>query len=132
MTAIRLIQFPKFENSNGKLAVYENGVNVPFPIKRVFTISGKENDVRGEHAHKKCTQLLICIHGEIRIDCDDGSNITHYVLNNMSVGLLIPPGVWAKEEYQAENSILMVLCDRCYEEEDYIRDYNEFSNWAST
>jgi hypothetical protein len=39
---------------------------------------------------------------------------------------VIPPGIWAEQVYEEENSILMVLCDREYDEGDYIRDFNEF------
>lgn len=126
MTAVTLIRFPTFEDGNGTLGVYESGDRVPFDIKRVFTVSAQAHDVRGEHAHKKCTQLLICVEGEIRVDCDDGSQVTQYLLKGMSAGLLVPPGVWAREEYLTDNSVLMVLCDRGYETDDYIRDYDEF------
>lgn len=132
MTAVTLIRFPTFNDSNGTLSVYESGAHVPFVIKRVFTVSAKAHDVRGEHAHKECTQLLICVDGEIRVDCDDGSQVTQYLLKGMSTGLLVPPGVWAKEEYLIDDSVLMVLCDRGYEERDYIRNYNEFSSWRKS
>jgi dTDP-4-dehydrorhamnose 3,5-epimerase-like enzyme len=130
MASVTLIQFPTFKDSNGTLGVYESGDHVPFEIKRVFTVSAQANDVRGEHAHKKCKQLLICVAGEIRVDCDDGSQVTQYLLKDMSAGLLVPPGVWAREEYLTDYSVLMVLCDRRYEEGDYIRDYNEFISWV--
>ena len=126
MNAVRLIRFPTFEDSNGTLGVYESGKHVPFTIKRVFTVSAKAHDVRGQHAHKKCMQLLVCVEGKIRVDCDDGLQLTQYMLTGMSPGLLIPPGVWAREEYLTDNSILMVLCDHEYEPDDYIRDYDEF------
>ena len=44
----------------------------------------------------------------------------------MGLGLLIPPGVWTKQEYMVDGAVLMVLCDRSYEVDDYIRDYNDF------
>lgn len=128
MTAVTLIRFPMFEDSNGTLGVYESGEYVPFAIKRVFTVSAQAHAVRGEHAHKRCTQLLICVEGEIRVECDDGSQVTQYLLKEMSAGLLVPPGVWAREEYLADKSVLMVLCDRGYEEADYIRDYTQFKS----
>jgi dTDP-4-dehydrorhamnose 3,5-epimerase-like enzyme len=129
INTIKLIQFPSFEDSNGVLKVYESIENVPFEIKRVFTVSAKASDIRGEHAHKKCTQLMICIQGEIRVSCDDGSKVSQYTISANSVGLLVPPGVWAKEEYIINDSILMVLCDRGYEEDDYIREYSAFVSW---
>jgi dTDP-4-dehydrorhamnose 3,5-epimerase-like enzyme len=128
MKALRTIHFPTFEDSNGVLGIYEGMAHVPFDIKRVFTVSANENDIRGEHAHKKCTQLLICVSGEIRVDCDDGIQVSQYLLSGLSKGLLIPPCTWAKEEYLTDNAVLMVLCDRGYEADDYIRDFEEFKN----
>ena len=47
----------------------------------------------------------------------------------MSMGLLVPPGIWASEKYVDNAAVLMVLCDRGYEADDYIRDYNDFKNF---
>ena len=129
MASAALINFLTYGNSNGTLSVYECGKQVPFDIRRVFTVSARKNDVRGNHAHKKCTQLLVCISGQIRVSCDDGSVLTQYLLDNMSMGLLVPPGIWASEEYVDNAAVLMVLCDRGYEADDYIRDYNDFKNF---
>jgi len=46
--------------------------------------------------------------------------------------LLIPPGIWAREDYLTDGAVLMVLCDRIYEEGDYIRDYDEFKTVAGS
>lgn len=127
-----LIQFPEYVDSNGILCVYEGGRHVPFCIKRIFMVTAREGDVRGDHAHKKCTQLLICVSGKIRVTCDDGSVVSEYHLANMGVGLLVPPGIWAQEEYLVDDAVLMVLCDRNYETEDYIRDYNDFKSFLES
>jgi len=126
ITKPQKIQFKKHEDSNGVLCVYESGQLVPFNICRVFTVSAKEGEVRGNHAHKECTQLLVCVSGKISVFCDDGQVENEYLLDNMDVGLLVPPGIWAKEKYLVDNAVLMVLCDRGFEPEDYIREYNEF------
>jgi dTDP-4-dehydrorhamnose 3,5-epimerase-like enzyme len=128
MTATR-IQFPIHRDENGVLCVYECGQQVPFDVQRVFTVSAKVGDTRGDHAHKLCTQLLVCVSGKIRVSCDDGVTVTLHYLDNMGDGLLIPPGVWAREEYVTDGAVLMVLCDRKYEADDYIREYREFRNY---
>lgn len=124
--AAKTIRFQKHEEPNGFLCVYECGRHVPFDIRRVFSVSAKTGDVRGDHAHKKCTQLLVCVSGRVRVTCDDGSVVSEHVLEGMGLGLLIPPGVWTKQEYMVDGAVLMVLCDRSYEVDDYIRDYNDF------
>jgi len=123
-----LIQFALHKDLNGALCAYQAQQHVPFNIRRVFTVTACKDDVRGKHAHKQCTQLLICVSGRIRTGCDDGQTVTQFTLDDMSVGLLIPPGIWAEEEYLSDGAVLMVLCDRDYDADDYIRDYNEFKH----
>jgi dTDP-4-dehydrorhamnose 3,5-epimerase-like enzyme len=131
MTHATPIIFQKHADANGVLCVFESGQQVPFEIMRVFTVSAAADDTRGDHAHKKCTQLLVCVSGIIHVTCDDGTIITEHILDNMGVGLLVPPGVWAKETYVVNNAVLMVLCDRGFEAEDYIRDYDDFKKFVT-
>jgi len=122
----KIIQFEVHSNSSGNLCVYESDDGVPFDIKRIFTVMAKKNEIRGNHAHKICQQLLVCVSGEIEVICDDGLNQRIYRLSEMGKGLLIPPRIWASEKYINEGSVLMVLCDQAYEKNDYIFNYEEF------
>ena len=110
------INFPQYLDPNGALCVYQGEKDVPFGIRRIFNVTALRGDIRGNHAHKKCTQLLVCTAGEIKVSCDDGFTSIDYLLKSMSVGLLIPPMVWAKEEYLHDGAVLMVLCDLEYED----------------
>jgi dTDP-4-dehydrorhamnose 3,5-epimerase-like enzyme len=130
MTKATLIQFPRFLDPNGVLCVYETGQQVSFDIRRIFTVSAMRGDIRGDHAHRQCSQLMVCVSGKIRVSCDDGLLSCHFLLESMNSGLLIPPGVWAKEEYLTNGAVLMVLCDRNFEEDDYIRDYTDFKSFV--
>lgn len=132
MIAATQVHFPKYPDDNGILYVYETGRYVPFNIQRIFTITARKGDIRGDHAHKKCSQLLVCVSGQIRVICDNGLVKTEYILANMETGLLIPPGIWATQEYTTDDAVLMVLCDRRYETEDYIRDPGEFENFLAS
>jgi dTDP-4-dehydrorhamnose 3,5-epimerase-like enzyme len=126
-----MISFPRFLDDNGELYVYESEKAVPFIIRRVFTVTAKIGDSRGDHAHKQCVQLLICISGKIRVTCDDGVESNIQILEGLGRGLLVPAGIWAKQEYLTDGAVLMVLCDRDYEEEDYIRDYEQFKKFIA-
>jgi len=126
MTRAKLISFPKHLDENGALCVYEAGIHVPFVIQRVFVVTARKGDVRGEHSHKRCTQLLVCTSGKIRVACDNGVEASVFVLEDFNVGLLIPPGIWAREEYMTDSAVLMVMCDIGYDANDYIRIYSEF------
>lgn len=126
------VVFDTFETSSGVLCVYESGKKVPFVVKRVFTVRGRTGLPRGDHAHRHCAQLLVCIVGGVKVRCDNGHFIKEYVLDHVASGLLIPPGVWATQDYLDDNAVLMVLCDRGFEAEDYIRDYSDFKLFLET
>ncbi|MFA6014047.1 MAG: FdtA/QdtA family cupin domain-containing protein [Gallionellaceae bacterium] len=129
MTQVNVICFPRFIDLNGDLCVYECGKEIPFDVRRIFTVSAIGGDIRGDHAHKRCSQLLVCVSGQIRVLCDNGLEVSHYILDSMNRGLIIPPGIWARQEYITDGAVLMVLCDRGYEEDDYIREYEEFKKY---
>ncbi|MDB6080405.1 MAG: hypothetical protein JWO82_4152 [Akkermansiaceae bacterium] len=129
MTEATPICFNSIEAPSGVLCAYESGKEVPFVMQRVFTVSAPAGNARGDHAHRQCTQLLVCVSGKIRVSCDNGHSVKEYLLDNMGAGLLVPPGVWARQEYLRDGAVLMVLCDRGYEAEDYIRDYGEFKEF---
>lgn len=122
-----VIELPKIENRAGNITPVHNNVNIPFEVKRVFysyDIPGGE--ARGAHAHKECHQFLIAASGSFEVVLDDGKNKRTVLLNRPYIGLHIPPGVWAAEQSFSSGSICFVLASEVYEEEDYIRDYEEF------
>ena len=122
-----LIDYPKFPEENGQLSVFQIGNQIPYEIKRVFTILANFGDIRGDHAHIACSQTLICLAGQIKLTCDDGmGNKQTFLLNRASKGVLIPPKIWGIQEYMADQSVLMVICDQIYDPSDYISDYQSF------
>ena len=120
-----MIEFPYLKESNGDLVVVEGDI-IPFNVSRVFTVRASKGSVRGQHAHRHCSQLLICTNGGIEVKCDDGRTTEKYVLDKANFGLFIPSGIWGYQKYTEENTTLTVLCDRPYEEADYIRNYDDF------
>lgn len=132
MKSVKLIEFPIFKEDNGELSVFEHGNQfVPFSIKRIFNVRSEIGSVRGKHAHRLCSQLLICSNGAIEVLCDDSVNQNVFILDKPNYGLLVPPGIWAEEKYIEHNSTMTVICDRIYEAEDYISDYQLFKDFAS-
>ncbi len=131
MKLVKLIELPYLKESNGDLVAVEGESNViPFSIKRVFNVRSQKGNIRGRHAHRQCSQLLICTNGSIEVKCDDGNTNELYVLDKPNFGLLIAPGVWAEQRYMEDNTILTVLCDRPFEEVDYLRNYEDFKLFA--
>jgi len=132
MKSVKLIEFPAFKEDNGELSVFEYGNQfVPFSIKRIFNVRSEKGSIRGKHAHRLCSQLLICSNGAIEVLCDDSVNQYVFMLDKPNYGLLVPPGIWAEEKYIEHNSTMTVICDRIYEAEDYISDYQLFKDFAS-
>lgn len=126
LSAVRRIDLPLNTAENGDLVVIEELNHVPFAIARVFVVRAQANAIRGQHAHRNCTQFVTCLSGSVEVRCEDGSEIATYVLDQPNLGLLVPPSIWAEQIYLVSGSVLMVLCDRPYEPQDYIRDYAEF------
>jgi len=126
ISAVTPIELPHHFADNGDLVVMEGLTHVPFAIARVFVVRAPLGAIRGQHAHKICTQFLSCPIGSVKVRCDDGQKVMTYILEQPHVGLLVPPSIWMEQTYLARGSVLTVLCDRPYESQDYIRDYDDF------
>jgi dTDP-4-dehydrorhamnose 3,5-epimerase-like enzyme len=117
------------KEEQGILKVFESN-DLPFSVERVFTIvNAFAGSQRGKHAHKKCNQLLCCVAGEVHLICKDGNKQIEILLNSENDAILIPSGIWAEQKYLKDNSVLMVFCDRPYEESDYIRNFQLYLDW---
>jgi dTDP-4-dehydrorhamnose 3,5-epimerase-like enzyme len=123
---IRLTTLRKFLDPQGFLVAYDGAADFRIDLRRVFVVSGHGGTVRGKHAHKELTQILVCLAGSCRVTCDDGDARREVLLDRPELALQIPPGIWAEQRYIDPESVLMVLCDLPFDESDYIRDYSEF------
>lgn len=111
----------------GNLTVVENGMSLPFDVKRVYylyDVPGGEN--RGSHAHKKLSQLIIAASGSFTVSLDDGRYKRTFFLNRPYQALYVLPGVWRDLQDFSSGAVCMVLASDVYLEEDYIRNYNDF------
>jgi len=118
-------------DARGQLHVFQSGTQFAFLPTRVFTVHADKGAKRGHHAHKKCWQALSCISGSCLVQYRDGLDRSETVLTTPNQVLIIPPGIWAEQQYNADGTILMVLCDQPYDEKDYLRNWNEFLAWRS-
>ena len=122
-----LLALEKSHYPEGNLTFVYNNIHIPFDVKRVFysyDIPGGES--RGAHAHRNCHQLLVAASGSFEVVLDDGTNRRTVTLNRPFFGLHVPPGIWAEEQGFSSGSICLVLASLPYDEDDYIRDYDEF------
>jgi acetyltransferase-like isoleucine patch superfamily enzyme/dTDP-4-dehydrorhamnose 3,5-epimerase-like enzyme len=90
----------------------------------VYDVPGR--DVRGEHAHRTCHQFMVCVSGTVSVMVDDGEHRRQVELTERTIGIHVPPMVWATQYRYEPDSVLLVFASDEYDPDDYIRDYSEF------
>ncbi len=125
--SVKLIQLPTISNKDASLNFLEELNTIPYKIKRVFYVYGvTKGETRGNHAHKQCNQCLISMNGSIKVICDDGKSEVSYILDSPGKLLILPATIWSSQVYMEKSSILMVLTDQLFNEQDYIRNYDSY------
>ena len=122
----RMIDIRRYSDNRGYLSVVEGEIDIPFEIKRIYYLYMVPEASRGAHAHKQLQQLMIATSGSVHVTLDDGSNKKTFVLDKPWKGLLVAPGLWRTLDDFSGGAVCMVLASARYENEDYIRDYNDF------
>lgn len=126
-----IVELDKHHHEKGNITVVENGVSVPFGIKRVYylyDVPGGES--RGGHAHKDLYQLIVAASGSFTVTLDDGKVKRTFLLNRPYQALMVFPGIWRTLDDFSSGSVCLVLASECYTEDDYIRDYEEFLTYV--
>jgi hypothetical protein len=122
-----IVQLPKVHNRAGNITAIENQVNAPFDVKRVYylyDVPGGED--RGGHAHKELQQFIIAVSGAFDVKIDDGTNKKIIHLDRPYIGLHLVPGIWRELLNFSSGAICLVLASEGYNENDYIREYNDY------
>src|SRR5574344_1659988 len=122
-----IIELNKNHREKGNLTVVENQKEIPFDVKRCYSlydVPGGES--RGGHAHKELRQLIIAASGSFSVTLDDGKVKRTFMLNRPYQGLLVVPGIWRTLDDFSSGSVCLVLASEKYEVSDYIRDYSDF------
>lgn len=115
------------KDSRGDLAVGEFSKDIPFAPKRYFSIINVPGEKpRGEHAHYRCKQFLICAKGSCMVMVDDGHSRCEILLDSPNVGVYLPPLTWGTQYKYSSDAVLLVFASEYYDPHDYIRDYDEF------
>ncbi|MEG1671825.1 MAG: FdtA/QdtA family cupin domain-containing protein, partial [Mucinivorans sp.] len=122
-----IIELDKHTHDSGNITVVENGVDVPFDVRRtyyLYDVPGGE--ARGGHAHYALKQLIVAASGSFDVQIDDGKIKRTFTLNRPYQGLLVVPGLWRELDNFSSGSVCLVLASMEYEEADYIRSYDKF------
>lgn len=124
VTAYRL---KHVQDLRGSLSVGEFSKDIPFPVKRYFLIFDvPSRETRGEHAHRKCHQFLVCVKGSCAVVADDGRRRQEFLLDRPDLGLHLPPMIWGIQYKYSPDAVLLVFASELYDPTDYIRDHDEF------
>jgi acetyltransferase-like isoleucine patch superfamily enzyme len=100
---------------------------LPFAPRRFFTVYDVPSEsVRGAHAHRECSQFVVCLAGSVSCLVDDGTTRDEVHLANPAIGLHIPPMIWGTQWRYTRDALMLVLASNPYDPDDYIRDYEEF------
>lgn len=131
MTLVNFIQLPKIEDPRGNLSVIEKDI-IPFEIKRVYYLydvpSGAE---RGGHSHKQQKEFLIALSGSFDVILNDGKTEKTVTLNKPNQGLLIGTGIWRELKNFSSGAVCLVIASDVFDENDYIRDFEEFLKFSN-
>lgn len=129
-----MIEFSRHHSDlKGNLSVVENGLTVPFDVKRtyyLYDVPGGES--RGGHAHRDLSQLIIAASGSFTVTLDDGEVRRTFLLNRPYQGLYIVPGIWRTLDDFSSGAVCLVLASDIYTEADYIRSYDEFLRYINS
>ena len=130
MEKIKKIKIKSFKSFSGKLIPITFNKKFPFAVKRIFFLYGIKNKIRGDHAHKKCSQLFMAVSGKIILNIK-----TPYLKKKILIGknskhaILVPPKYWCSIKFLEKNSILMVACNKNYEVDDYLESFKEYKEY---
>jgi dTDP-4-dehydrorhamnose 3,5-epimerase-like enzyme len=123
----KLIELPKNYRDKGNITAVNSLIEIPFNVNRIYylyDVPGGES--RGGHAHKELQQVIIAASGSFDLIIDDGKNKKKFSLNRPNIGVLMPKGLWRELDNFSSGSICLVLASDIYDENDYIRNYEDF------
>lgn len=124
---VKLVELPKYLDQRGNMSFVQNNAQIPFEIKRtywIYDVPGGE--ARGGHAYKETEEFVIAISGAFDVTVDDGKEKKTFSLNRSYYGLYIPKGLWREIENFSTNSFALEFASTSFNEDDYVRDYNDY------
>jgi mannose-6-phosphate isomerase-like protein (cupin superfamily) len=130
---LKEIRVANYLDNRGNLDVAEFQGIGKFETKRIYYISGvPESDARGAHAHKNLDQVFFAVAGNLSMTVTDGSITETVALNAHETGYYLPAGYWRDLKNFTNDAVCLVLASEHYDENDYIRSYEEYLEWKKS
>jgi WxcM-like, C-terminal len=124
---MQIINLPKIEDHRGNLSFIEEENHIPFKIRRVYWIYDVPGgEFRGSHAFKNSEEFIVAISGSFDVILHDGIEEKKFSLNRSYYGLYVTKLVFRRLENFSTNSLALILASTAYNENDYIRNFDEF------
>ncbi|MBQ5663606.1 MAG: WxcM-like domain-containing protein [Bacteroidaceae bacterium] len=126
----RIVELSRHHGAKGNLTEVENGRIAGFDTERLFFIYDIPGGAsRGGHAHKTLRELIVAASGSFDVYVHDGKREQTFHLNRPSQALLLSAGVWEELRNFSSGAVALVLADKHYDSEDYIRDFQQFLDY---
>lgn len=108
--------------------------SIGFDCVRCFNLSNISTGiVCVNHAHKQCAQIFQCISGSITLSVLYPYKYTQlfkeYHLCNINRYLVVPPMHFLSAVTHDLHTIVNVFCDKKYDENDYIRSFQDYCDF---
>jgi dTDP-3-amino-3,4,6-trideoxy-alpha-D-glucose transaminase len=127
---VRLVRLEMIAHQGGVLGVAEAGRHIGFPVHRLYFLTGmKDGARRGAHAHRRLKQCFVCLRGAVTIEVEKRGTRSCFRLDDHATALILPAGYWRDLRDFTGDALLAVLASEEYDEDDYIRDYDDFRAW---
>ncbi len=122
----KLVDFKEFRDERGALIPLEEK-DIGFKINRIYYIYDVPNNFeRGFHSHNQLEQILICVHGSVKIRVSTPFEKETVLLDSANKGLYIGPMIWREMYDFSSDAVLLVLASNTYDQNDYIKDKDEY------
>lgn len=131
MINCKKVIFKEITDNRGKMIPIEYPKQLEFPLKRIYYIYDVDKGIRrGYHSHNDLEQILIAVHGKVKVLIKTPFEEEIIELTNPNEGLYIGPMIWREMFDFEDGAVLLVLANHEYDENDYIRDYNDYEKKA--
>ena len=123
------IHYKSFKEKSGCLIPFYIYKSFPkfFKLKRFFFVYGKKKYLRADHAHKKCSQIIIPVKGTTKITTYYKKRKKIFFLKtSKNKALFIPIHTWLNIKFYKNNDSILTLCNYLYDKKEYILNFSEF------